>query len=86
MMKTVIATLALALVLTPTALAWPPCTCDPNPVTDLAQCLVNGTDCPPAVGGLDLPEPNVKGLVEQLDPRNWPCTCDPMPSPLDGLA
>lgn len=37
------------------ALAGPACTCDPNPVTDLVRCLVNGDRCPAAIEGLDLP-------------------------------
>jgi hypothetical protein len=53
------------------AQAGPPCTCDPNPVTDLVRCLANGTDCPPVLDGADLPP------LKDLDPRNWPCACDP---------
>ena len=49
------------------ASADPACTCDPNPVTDLVHCALKGDRCDP--------------LVEQLDPRHWPCACDPPPSP-----
>lgn len=65
----------LAAVGTATA-GWPPCTCDPNPVEDLAYCLLTGERCedyelpalPPA------PQPD----LGDLDPRTWPCTCDPV--------
>ena len=63
----------------PSAVAqWPPCTCDPNPVTDLVKCLKDDRYCE------DHPEVRqVKQLLHDLDPRNWPCTCDPPPEPLD---
>lgn len=83
----VLALLALALVAAPAAASMPPCTCDPNPITDLLRCsLTDGTtpppeDCEDLVETSDLPEPDVKGTIEELDPRNWPCTCDPMPEP-----
>lgn len=60
----------------------PPCTCDPS----ILDCIVlddgSGTSeppssCPtaPTVDPKDLPEPS----LGDLDPRNWPCTCDPGP-------
>lgn len=84
-MKLSIALLAFALVAVAVpATAWPDCTCDPNPATDLVRCLINGDACP-TVPTLPqpAPAPSPRDLVEQLDPRNWPCTCDPMPQPLD---
>jgi hypothetical protein len=40
-----------------------------------AACDVSGPNChgiPPEVGR----------LVHDLDPRNWPCACDPPPPPM----
>lgn len=68
-MRTMILAVALALLLAaPTAAAGWPCTCDPNPITDLLSCLKDGPRCPVDFG--------------PLDPRDWPCTCDPQPTPI----
>ena len=73
-------TLLLATVLVPTAAA---CTCDPIPALQLVRCVVGGSECPPAVEDLGLPTvQEVKDFVDENDPRDWPCACDPVPSPL----
>ena len=73
-----VAAAATALVLlAPPAAAWPPCTCDPNPVTDLVRCWKADQYCE------DYPEVLLlKRTLHDLDPRNWPCTCDPPQEPL----
>lgn len=85
-MRSIHAIALLALMLAPTALATPPCTCDPNPITDLARCLSLDGDtdprCPIVVKEPEDPAPAIKDLVDELDPRDWPCTCDPMPTPI----
>ncbi|GEM_PF-6413802 len=72
-------TLAMAaalLALAVPASAWPDCTCDPNPVTNLAHCLVGDESYCPSVPGAPSvgPLPSVHDL---LTPP--PCTCDPIP-------
>jgi hypothetical protein len=59
------------LALAPLAAAQPPCTCDPQP------CLF--TDDPSEKGGCHVPD--IPNLPPDLDPRNWPCACDPGPGP-----
>lgn len=70
-MKTTLLVLACALGLvalaTPVSAGWP-CTCDPNPITDLASCVKDGPRCPITTTGL--PEP-----VEQLVYDLTHCTC-----------
>lgn len=83
-MKTILA--LLVVLLAPTALAGPelpPCTCDPNPITELLRCSLSEGSAPPPgcedpIGVPGLPDPKDVDLGG-LDPRNWPCTCDPGP-------
>jgi hypothetical protein len=84
MNRTLIALAALAaLVLTAApAAAWPPCTCDPS----ILDCLVtDGSSPPPSYCSApevpSVPPPVAGPDLGDLDPRNWPCTCDPMPEP-----
>ena len=62
----ILAAAALALVLAAPAVAACP----------LADCLATGEGCPEPE-----PVPGVPEVIdwENLDPRNWPCTCDPLP-------
>ena len=41
-----------------------------------------GPQCGVGVMQCDWLIQKVKDAAEELDPRNWPCTCDPMPGPL----
>jgi len=62
------------------ATAGPDCFCDPNPVTNLLHCLINGDHCPTLPSVPPAPQP---AIPPGFDPREWPCTCDPMPQPFD---
>lgn len=74
-----LAMVAALLALAVPASAWPDCTCDPNPITNLAHCLADGTYCPsaPGVPGW-VPDPD-ETIYDLTHPTPPPCTCDPLP-------
>jgi hypothetical protein len=83
LLGTLVAVGALLAAAVPTS-AGPDCTCDPNPATDLLHCLVGDDSyCPILPGAPGAPGVPALPDLRDLDPRNWPCTCDPMPQPLD---
>lgn len=60
------------------AAALPPCTCDPMPCwLTLSDGSSSGEPCEivHVPGTPSAPDPN----LGSLDPRDWPCTCDPQP-------
>lgn len=83
---TMLAVLGLALAGMPNAAAQPPCTCDPLPVDP--KDLFGPPEDPPedpvgdavaeAEATVSMLYGDAKALVQELDPRNWPCTCDPV--------
>jgi hypothetical protein len=88
--KAVLLAGALALVLSGLASAdpLPPCTCDPSILDCLTLSDGSGSAEQPSYcpSTDDLPSPpsGVPSIPDvhvppSIDPRNWPCTCDPQP-------
>lgn len=77
-MKTTL-TLTLAVLLAGTALV-PNAAADDDP----PQCGFYPCDCTLGTIGCIIKEFVAAGkrFVDENDPRDWPCTCDPMPEPL----